>query len=174
MNAIAERPLPSFVHGQDESLTTEGFRIDDERKAAWAAGKILSARKRVETREKLAQEYQTRILDWLSSANQTDQDSINFLEGSLRPWVEQEVSKLGKTRSFRLPGAKVGLRKKPDRVEIVNLETALEFCEEHLEEAVVVKKDISKSEIKHHLLCGARVPGVELIPGSDELSVSEG
>ncbi len=176
MNALLEKPLlPSFIHGVEPESEDTGFKIDDEKKAAWAAGKILAARRRIATRARLAEEYQTRILDWLTSANEHDEHSVSFLEGSLRPWVEEAVSHLGKTRSLRLPGSKVGLRKKPDRVEVLNLELVLAFCEENdLDEVVVVKKELSKTELKTHLAAGARIPGAELVPGSDELTVSEG
>jgi phage host-nuclease inhibitor protein Gam len=175
LNALLEKPLlPAFVHGVEPESDDASFKIDDEKKAAWAAGKILSARRRIATRCRLAEEYQNRILDWLTGANEHDQQSLNFLEGSLRPWVEEAVSHLGKTRSLRLPGSKVGLRKKPDRVEIINLELALAFCEENdLDEVVIVKKELSKTELKTHLSAGARIPGAELVPGSDELTVSE-
>lgn len=173
MNALLEKPpLPAFVHGEVEVEEAE-FRIDDERKAAWAAGKILSARRRMDARSRLAQDYQTRVLDWLTSANQADEQSVNFLEGHLRPWVESEVAKLGKSRSLKLLGAKVGLRKRPDRVEIYDPDLALGFCEFHLEEVIVTKKEVSKSELKKHLAQGAMVPGASLVPGLDEMTVSE-
>ena len=148
MNALLEKPaIPMFLHGIEPEETDDGWRIDDERKAAWAAGRILIARRRIASRTRLAEEYQTRILDWLTNANQSDEQSFGFLEASLRPWVEETVSHLGKTRSFRLPGSKVGLRKKPDKVEIVNLELAMAFCEEHeLEGTVIVKKTCPKAD----------------------------
>ena len=175
MNALLEKPvLPVFLHGIEPEKTDDGFKIDDERKAAWAAGKILIARRRIASRAQLAEAYQVRILDWLTTSNQSDEQAIGFLEASLRPWVEETVSHFGKTRSLKLPGSKVGLRKKPDKVEVANLELVLAFCEEHeLEGVVVVKKDISKTELKTHLVAGARIPGAELVPGADELMVSE-
>lgn len=174
MNALMEqRVLPSFLHGQPPEETDEGFRIDDDRKAAWAAGKILAARRRIANRTGMAEAYQGRILDWLSKANMADQQSVTYLEASLRPWVEATVAHLGRARSFSLPGAKVGLRKKPDRVEIVDTESALAFCSEHLEDVVLVKRDLSKTELKRHLAEGARIPGAQLVPGTDELTVVE-
>ena len=174
MNALVEQPvLPAFLHGQPPEETEEGFRIDDDRKAAWAATKILAARRRIINRTNLADAYQSRILDWLTRANQADLQSVAYLEGSLRPWVEQAISHMGRARSLSLPGAKVGLRKKPDRVEILDADQALAFCLEHLEEVVVTKRDLAKTELKRHLVEGARIPGAQLVLGNDELTVTE-
>jgi phage host-nuclease inhibitor protein Gam len=174
MTALLEKPLlPAFLHGEPPQEAGGGFQIDDDRKAAWAASKILAARRRLALRTQMADAYQSRILDWLTQANEADQRSIAFLETSLRPWVETAVSHLGKTRSLALPGSKVGLRKLPDKVEVVDQDSALAFCLEFLDEVVVVKRDLSKTELKKHLVEGAQIPGVQLVQGIDVLTVSE-
>jgi phage host-nuclease inhibitor protein Gam len=173
MTALLEKPLlPAFLLGNEPETTNDGFKICDEPSATWAANKVLAAGKRIEARQRMAEQLQTRVLDWLAEANKNDLASVAFLQSSLRPWVEAEVSKLGKVRSIRLLGAKVGLRKKPDRVEIFDTQSALDFCLEHLEDAVVVKKDVSKSLLKQHLLAGAKIPGAEMVLGEDELTVT--
>lgn len=173
MTALLEAPtLPDFLHGQAPEETDEGFKIDDERKAAWAASKVLAARRRIAHRVHLADAYQDRILDWLTRANHADQASVAFLEASLKPWVESAVAQ-GRSRTILLPGARVGLRKKPDKVEVLDPDAALTFCLEHLEEVVVTKRDLSKTELKKHLDQGARIPGTQLVPGTDELTVTE-
>ncbi|MEI8093907.1 MAG: host-nuclease inhibitor Gam family protein [Spirochaetales bacterium] len=175
MTALMERQavsLPSFIYGEPPEATEDHFIVDDERKASWAANKVLTIRRRMEARSKLAESYQMRILDWLQQTNATDEKSAEFLEGSLRPWVEKEVAQLGKTRHISLPGARVGLRKNPAKVAIVDQVQALGFCIENLEEAVVVKRELSKAELKKHLIQGARIPGAELVPGQDELTVT--
>lgn len=175
MNALAESPaLPAFVHGEAPIEAEGRFFIDDERKAAWASGKILAARHRIVVRTRLAEDYQTRILQWLTTVNQGDLESIGFLELALRPWVEDQLASQPRSRTLRLPGAKVGLRKRPDRVEVLNSDQVLSFCIEHqLEDAVVIKHELSKTGLKRHLLEGAQIPGAQLVPGSDELTVSE-
>lgn len=176
MNALTISPpelIPAFIHGEAPAESDGGFVIDDERKAAWASTKILAARHRMTRRRHLADDYQNRILNWLDRANEPDQRSLAFLENSLRPWVEEQVSRLSRSRSVLLPGVRVGLRKSPDRVEVLDLESVLTFCEEHLPELIVTKKDVSKSDLKKHLTQGARIPGTTLIPGNEELTVVE-
>lgn len=175
MTALIEKPLlPDFIHGEAPDLPEDGFRIDDERKAAWACSKILAARRRIQRRAQLCEAYQTRILDWLTKANESDEHSVAFLESALRPWTEEAVSGLRRTRSILLPGARLGLRKRPDRVEVTDTGLVTSFCQEHqLDGVIVTKIDLSKSELKRHLSSGAQIPGAVLVPGDDELSVSE-
>jgi phage host-nuclease inhibitor protein Gam len=175
MTALAEQPLlPEFVYGDVGDVRHEGFRIDDDGKAAWAARKIIAARRRIAKRVARSDEYQTRVIQWLARANENDQRSIDFLESFLRPWVELSVAELGKSRSVDLLGARVGLRKKPDRVDVSNVDQVTAFCEEHqLEGVIIVKKELSKTELKRHLVEGAQIPGAALVEGSDELVVSE-
>jgi hypothetical protein len=174
MTALVEKaPLPDFVHGELETVPDESFQIRNEGQAAWAAGRVLSARRRIVSRGRLAEAYQTRILDWLANANREDERSVGFLEQALRPWVESEVANLGKTRSLKILGARVGLRKRPDKVDLFDTDAALEFCIEHLAEAVQVKKELSRTELKRALVEGARIPGAILVTGQDELVLAE-
>jgi hypothetical protein len=174
MNSLVEQPpLPDFIYGEEAETQKEPFRVDDERKAAWACSRILAARRRIARRRELAEVYQTRILDWLTKANDPDESSAAFLEATLRPWVEETLATVGRSRSIRLPGAKVGFRKKPDRVELLDQDQILAFCREHqLEGIEVIKTEVSKTELKRHLVEGAQIPGAELVTGNDELTVS--
>ena len=175
MTALSEQlPLPDFVHGEVEGLANEPFRVDDEQKAAWAGSRILAARRRIARRAHLADQYQTRILEWKTAANLPDERSVEYLLAALQPWLETVIAQDKRSRSVRLPGVKIGLRKRPDRVEISDPSVVVDFCEQHaLDGVLVIRKEVQKVELKRHLIEGARIPGAELVLGADELVVSE-
>ncbi len=175
MNQLLTRPsepLPAFLFDQEiEQPESEGFHIDSEDKASWAANKILGAEHRIQLREELAERYKARIDDWLSTANQSDIDSMAYLKSLLKGWLAAAILFQPKIRSIKVLGATIGFRKKPDRVEINDPNLALEFCEVQLPEAIVVKKELSKTALKTSLASGQHIPGTFLFEGESELYV---
>ena len=75
------------------------------------------------------------------------------------------------SRSIHLVGSVLSLRKKPNRVEISEPDLALSYCETEHPEALVIKKNLSKSVLKALLSHGTEIPGCRLEPGRDELYV---
>jgi phage host-nuclease inhibitor protein Gam len=67
--------------------------------------------------------------------------------------------------------ATVSLRKLPDRLEITDSAAALAFCQVEHPEAVIVKKELSRSVLKKLALDGTAIPGVAMELGADELYV---
>jgi hypothetical protein len=149
----------------------EGFRITGIDMAAWAARKVVAARERMATRKALADEYKARIELWLTKANAEDLDSSEFLTSHLRPFAETEIAKQRRSRTVQLPGASLSLRKKPDRVEILNEEELMGYCEAYYPEAIVIAKSISKAAISAKVHSGELPPAVSFIPGEDELYI---
>lgn len=177
MLATLEKPAPApdlsvILVENEPDLQKEPFRVDSLEKAQWAAQRYLDAERRIQERSELADRYIRRICDWMDRSNKEDQDSLGYFRMVLRPWVQDRLTGV-RSRSLILPGIRLGFRKKPDRVEITNPLTALDFCETKVPGAVVIKKELSKTELKRVLGLGVTVPGVELVPGEDELSVKE-
>lgn len=164
-NVLFEFTIPSA-----EASAAEPFTVDSLSKASWVASRILEAQARVDQRAELARSYKARIDDWLSDANASDNDSIDYLSSVIRPWVEIEVSKQRRSRSVLLPTATAQMRKLPDRIDIVDRDAALAYCKANHPEAVIVREDISKTAVRSLVFTeGEAIPGVEAQLGHDEL-----
>lgn len=149
----------------------EGFVVDDQEKATWAAHRMLQAESRIEERTRLAKEYKLKIDSWLEGANQADETTIETMRYLLTPYLRSELAGKKRRRSVDLLGAKLGFRKLPERVEVVDTDAAISFCESNHPEAVVVKKELSRSELRRIAQKGELIPGVVLDGGEDRLYV---
>jgi len=158
---------------EEESRRPEGFVIDSQDKATWAARRSLQAEKRIKERERLAKQYKAKIDAWLERANKDDHSTTETMRALLTPFVEQELSGSTRKRSIDLLGVRVGFRKLPERVEVVDTEKAIAFCERNHPDVVIVKKELSKSGLRKVAQQGEFVPGVLLDGGQDRLVVTE-
>jgi hypothetical protein len=148
------------------------FVIDSLAKADWAVSRILEAEARIARKAALASELHARIDAWLTKASSSDNDSISYLTMLLRPFVESEVAMQRRSRTLLLPSGTAQLRKLPDRLDIVDRDAALSYCETSHPEAVIVKKDLSRSALKTLIVSqGEAVPGCAFELGPDELYV---
>lgn len=155
-----------------EAPASEPFTVDSLSKASWCASRILEAQTRVDQRAELARSYKSRIDAWLSDANSSDIDSLDYLSSLLKPYIEIEVAKQCRSRSVLLPTATAQLRKLPDRVDILDAPTALGYLKANHPEAVIVREDISKSAVRSLIFTeGEAIPGVEAQLGHDELYI---
>jgi len=151
---------------------SEDFRITNIELAAWAARKILAARKRMEKREALAAQYTQRIASWLGKANAEDQRSVEFLTAQLKPFAQSEIASQHRLRTLHLPGAEVSLRKRPDKVDVFDADALLGYCEASYPEALVVTKSVSKAKVLARIKKNGELPpGVDFCVGEDELHI---
>jgi hypothetical protein len=167
-------PVPVALSNPSESSDTvaPAFVVDSLAKADWAVSRILEAEARIARRAALASELHTRIDAWLTKASAADNDSISYLTNLLRPYVESEVSMQRRSRSLILPSGTAQLRKLPDRLDIIDRDAALSYCESSHPEAVIVKKDLSRSALKALIVSqGEAVPGCSFELGPDELYI---
>lgn len=155
-----------------ESKHREGFVVDTQDKATWAARRYLQAEKRMKERERLAKEYKAKIDSCLEKANKGDLDATETMRTLLTPYLENELAGNKRKRSIDLLGVRIGFRKLPERVEVVDTAMALDFCEANHPEVVIVKKELSKSELRKTAQKGALIPGVVLDGGQDRLVVT--
>lgn len=161
--------LSPITPGSTETSPT--FQVDSLKKADWAVARILDAESRMTRRTELASELHSRVEAWLSKANAPDNDTVSYLSSLLRPFVEAELSKVRRSRSLLLPSGTAQLRKLPDKVDIVDRDAALAYCKENLPGLVIVREDLSKTELKKAVFDGNAIPGVEAELGHDELYV---
>jgi hypothetical protein len=148
------------------------FVVDSIAKADWAVRRILDAQARIDSRADLASELHARVDAWLTKANAPDNDSIVYISSLLRPFAEAEIAKQHRSRSLFLPSGTAQLRKLPDRLSIDDAEAAISFCETQHPSVVIVKKDISRAELKRIIFSdGDAIPGVTAELGSTELYI---
>lgn len=113
----------------EEAKKPEGFVIDNQEKATWAAHRILQAEDRIKERARLSKEYKAKIDQWLEKANESDETTVETMRVLLTPFLESELSGKKQRRSIDLPGARIGFRKLPEHVEILDEDAAIAFCE---------------------------------------------
>jgi hypothetical protein len=165
--------LLAFSESTKVENNPERFSINSVELAAWAIRKIADSRARIQSRNELASLYKQKIETWLEKANAEDSESIDLLMGHLKPFAEVEIGNQRRSKTLVLPGGSISLRKKPDRLEILDEAETIEFCEKHLPEAIIIKKSVSKTAIKASLATtGCLPPSVKLILGESELSIA--
>ncbi len=166
--------IDEILHPTGEIATREqAFIIDTQEKATWAARRVLQAQSRKEEREHLAKTYKARIDLWLEEASKPDMDTIETLSGFLAPYLSQELYGNRRRKSIKLLGATVGFRTLPRKVDIIDAEQAIEFCETNHPAAVIIKKDLSRGELRKLAEAGTLIPGVVLDGGTERLYVKE-
>ena len=174
--AVLAEPLDidEILHPTEELATRdETFSIDTQEKATWAARRILQAQTRIAEREHLAKNYKARIDAWLEEASKPDTDTIDALSSFLDPYLRQELDGTKRRKSIELLGATIGFRTLPKKVDIINPDQAIAFCETHHPDAVIIKKDLSRSELRKLAESGTLIPGVVLDGGTERLYVTE-
>jgi hypothetical protein len=148
------------------------FIIDSLAKADWCVSRVLDAEARIARRAELASELHARIDAWFQKASAADNDSISYLSMLLRPYVESEIAMQRRSRSLILPSGTAQLRKLPDKLDITSPEAAMAWATENAPNAIIVKKELSRSVLKSLIVSqGEAVPGCEFSLGSDELYV---
>jgi hypothetical protein len=165
--------LAPSLADDSEAPAAAPFTITDISSASWAAAKVLEAQARIAQRAELAQAYIEKINSWLSSSSKADEDGVSFLSLLLKPYIEAELSRAhSRSRTLHLLTASASLRKGQDHVEILDPDAALSYCETSYPEAVIIKKELSRSTLRRLILIdGTPIPGVEASLGSDTLHI---
>jgi hypothetical protein len=171
--ALTQEPeIEQVIYSEPENTVEEDFRIDDQEKASWAARRILHAQKTIEERKATAKRFKERIDTWLAQSNEPDEKTIERLSSLLQPYLEEQL-KDKKGKSIKVFGATITLRKQPEKVSVFDKEKALAYCEEHAPNALIIKKELSKTELKKLSQDGTLIPGVLLDGGDEKLYVKE-
>ena len=170
--AIPISPITALSEDSANDGPTPAFTIDNLNKASWAVAKILESEARTAQRAQLAKDFKSRIDAWLESANKQDTDSISYLSFLLEPYVKNEISKLHNSKTLSLPTGLASLRKLPDRLDIIDSESAIAYCEAAHPDAIIIKKELDKSYLKDLILNHAEpIPGIAAELGADKLYI---
>lgn len=156
-----------------EEDTTPPFTVDTVEKAAWTARKILDAEHRISQFTDQAKQYKAQIDTWFERVVTEQEASVDYFRSLLMPFIEQELTGQ-KSKTLKLPGLSIQLRKKPNRVEVTDKEIAISFCEANHPDALMIKKDVSKTFLKDLLSnLGELVPGCTIVLGREELYIHD-
>lgn len=124
MTAVRERaiditgvPMLEEILCPVSSISADTFRVDSQEKAAWAARKVLESERRIEERRELASAYKAKIDSWYAQANRDDEETVEKFRAYIRPYIETEVERKHGSKTVKLPGIDVSLRKTPDKVD---------------------------------------------------------
>ena len=172
---LVERPRTEDVPLLEDLLVpeqeehSEPFTIDSPERAAWASHKIIYAQDHITQLKEQAASYKAQIDAWFQKAVKEDEETIDYLKSLIHPYVEAEISKQNKSKTLHLPGISIQLRKKPDRIDVVDRDAAVSFCEMNHPDAVIIKKDVSKSYLKVLLSKGEIIPGCDIALGENEI-----
>lgn len=165
--------LDDLLFDPDDYFCDESFVVDTLDKATWATSKYLAAERRMRDRKLLADTYIDRITAWLDRANKGDLATQAFMETLLDPFVRQYLEGQKRGKSFKVLGARLGIRKGFDQLNIEDLDAAVAYCQENLPDALIVRKDISKAIAKSYLADGFEIPGLSMTEGSERLAIKE-
>ncbi len=139
---------------EKKSKENEGFIIDSDKKASWAMRKIRKMKKKQKENEELSesqikeiQKEINKIKEWLDKENGKIQDNIDFLKNKLKSYAMELKEKNSDLKTHNLPFGALKFRKQRPKWNY-DEEKLKEFVENNLEEALKVKKKVSKRKLK--------------------------
>lgn len=144
------------------------FRIENDKQAEWALGKIAEAKA---DREKWENFYNAK----LDAIRLDAQDTIDYMTELLRQYFGTQECKVTKTgiRKYSLPSGELVL--KPAGIDYERDEAVmLAWCEAHLPEAVKVTRKVGWSEVKTYIKQTGEIPeGVTVFETEPVFQVKE-
>jgi hypothetical protein len=154
----------------EEKLPAERgeWQIDSYRSAEWAIATADYALAQIAKSDAALKEAIPRFQESAAKAKAPHESTIEFMHHALEPWVRKELD--GKRKSMIVAGKRLGFRKLPDSLEIVDEGAAKAWAKEHLPEAVqvVTTEKLLKAPLKEVLTKQGIVPdGVRLNQGEE-------
>ncbi len=132
------------------------FEVTDLKSADWCISKIGEARRKIQERTEVIQEYIAKFEARLKQLNKADEDTIQAMTAFLRPWAEVEIAK-GKSKTVKLPCGEISLRSGREAIEVTDEEAALAWCEVNNPEAIKIKTSLLVSKLdKNNLPPGTK------------------
>jgi len=144
MSFVTER-LDAAIEQDVEPRNRDTWSITTMDQAAWASRKLRAAHAELDEIDA----WQTREIDRIKNAATAErnriQSSASFFENALAVYLNGLINQGRKTKSLDLPGGRISIRTKADKLEIDDETQALAWLKEHeLTTAVRVKESIDK------------------------------
>lgn len=121
----------------------------------------------IETNFSIAEKEKELIDSWAMSRNTKLQERIDFLAKKLEAFIRSQDVK-----TIDMPHGKISIRKRPDKVEVVDLDAFLAAADHSLLNSVpeTVKPDLNAIK-KFVKMTGGKLPvGCKIIPGEEAFS----
>lgn len=173
----------------DAPEESEGFRIDNEGNADWAARKLAKTRSALVAATVLATRQKDAILDavrphldaidrWYAAERDRREADAERWEALLADYHRAVLRLDDRAKTIRLPHATLSARKNPDRWETDD-EKVIEWAQTANPAILRTKVEIDRREMKQALVniggtatfAGEIVPGVTVLPGETKFSV---
>lgn len=170
----------------EEPDQREAFRIDGDRLANWALGKLAAAQAEDDRLRQLAEAERARVTEWEDDARRAVRHDIDFFTGKLidyRRQLEADDPKL--PRTYKLPGGSITVRAGRDRLTVTDEAALVEWALEHPEMGALSMKPLTSklADLPRVVFedegpgcvidttTGAAIPGVVVTPGQPTYGV---
>lgn len=180
MSFVTER-LDAAIEEGVEPRNRDAWSIETMDQAAWASRKLRAAHAELaEIGAWEAREFE-RVRAAADRERQRIQGSAGFLENALAVYLNGLIQAGRKTKTLDLPGGRVSIRARADKLEIDDEPAAIEWLKEHNHyEAVRVKEQIDKRGVLELLTrdgsttvmadTGEVIPWARLEPQADSVT----
>jgi len=147
MSFVTER-LDAAVEQDIQTRNRDTWSIETMDQAAWASRKLRQAHQEIDEIDA----WQTREIDRIKNAAIAErnriQQSASFFENALAVYLNHLINEGRKTKSLDLPGDRISIRTRADKLEIDDEKAAIEWLKEHGElGAIRIKESIEKRNL---------------------------
>ena len=152
----------------EDEQARAAFVVDDDSKATWAARKLARYEAEIERCEQQAKDEKQRIDEWLDDATSGARNRAKWFADLLAGYavlLHDADPQCAKTHKFI--GGEVGRRKQPDKVEVVDEKTFVEWA--LVEHDDLLKITPSLTAIKGTIGRGFAVGDTKLVDDSGEI-----
>jgi len=179
--------MQNTLRKENTEQKSNGFVVDNDRKAVWCLRKIKHLKEKQVKNEELAKseidEIQKEIDEvqkWLDEENDKLQNSINFFESILYSYALELRKEDQELKTHKLPFGKLQFRSKRPKWNYDNAKL-LDFITSNYRELVKVKESVDKRKLKQMTKVlgdkvvvkdtGEIVEGVEVVEREEEFQV---
>ncbi|SDM26962.1 host-nuclease inhibitor Gam family protein [Halarsenatibacter silvermanii] len=142
------------VKPAEEREEKSGFVIDNDEKASWALRKVRDMKRKQKANEELAQAQIEKIKEdiqeiksWLDDENSKIQNNIDFMKEKLENYAHRLRDEDPDLKTYNLPFGALKFRKQRPKWKY-DEDKLLDFVENNFEDALKIKKKVSKRELK--------------------------
>jgi len=179
-NTSTPPSLDEILDTYSGDAADEGFTVDSEEKAIWAAEKLVAAHAEIAAHQLAASQRIALMNQWLTDVTRPLAARVEFFEGMLDHYHREVFAADSKKKTIPLPGVQLKSRAGQDAWAF-DADLFLAWADEHAPELVRVKREPNAAEAKKALTAagggvavnadGVVVAGVVITPGETKFSI---
>lgn len=148
--ALEEHEIPTLHDflDQKEGVNDERFVIRDDNQANWALRKLRQMQEKKEENIKLANGEIEKIEEWLNSANDYVDRSMDYFQSLLAEYAFEKRKVDKKFKTLKLPNGKIMFRKQQPRWEYDDKKVIEVLKLAKKTDLIRIKEELDKSAIK--------------------------